>query len=107
MPLPDIPLVPSLAPLDHTSVEMERLNQTQFVLHWLNNKEMYFTMQAEKILLELGKKALASEMMSQNILASQSNSDSDLENDEVDDAPAPKATGEVHTYVSPLLLSVY
>ncbi|CAG0879086.1 unnamed protein product [Darwinula stevensoni] len=90
----DIPLVPSLAPLDHTSVEMDRLNQTQFVLHWLNNKEMYFTMQAEQILLELGKKALESEMMSQNIPASQGSSDSDLEANEVDDAPASKTTGK-------------
>lgn len=39
----DIPLVPSLITGDP-----ER--EPNFILHWLNNKEMHFTMQAENIL---------------------------------------------------------
>lgn len=39
----DIPLVPSLITGDP-----ER--EPNFILHWLNNKEMQFTMQAEHIL---------------------------------------------------------
>lgn len=30
-------------------------NMFQFSLHWLNNKEIYFSMEAEKILQELAK----------------------------------------------------
>lgn len=39
----DIPLVPSLS-----STDPER--EPNFVLHWLNNKEMHFSLQAEAIL---------------------------------------------------------
>lgn len=39
--LPDIPLVPSLG---------ESGSSKGFVVHWLNNKEMHFTLQAEHIL---------------------------------------------------------
>ncbi|XP_076387678.1 rabconnectin-3 alpha isoform X3 [Megachile rotundata] len=44
----DIPLVPSLITGDP-----ER--EPNFILHWLNNKEMYFTMQAESFLQELAR----------------------------------------------------
>jgi hypothetical protein len=40
----DIPLVPSLA------------GGGRFILHWLHNKEMHFTSQAEAILHDLTKK---------------------------------------------------
>lgn len=39
----DIPLVPSLITGDPD-------REPNFILHWLNNKEMQFTMQAENIL---------------------------------------------------------
>ena len=39
----DIPLVPSLITSDPD-------REANFILHWLNNKEMHFTMQAENIL---------------------------------------------------------
>lgn len=39
----DIPLVPSLITGDPD-------REPNFVLHWLNNKEMHFSLQAEKIL---------------------------------------------------------
>ncbi|XP_050532464.1 dmX-like protein 2 isoform X5 [Daktulosphaira vitifoliae] len=47
----DIPLVPSLSTTDP-----ER--EPNFVLHWLNNKEMHFSLQAEAILNELTKKVV-------------------------------------------------
>ncbi|EDW86373.1 uncharacterized protein Dwil_GK17684 [Drosophila willistoni] len=50
----DIPLVPSMQTSDPT-------NQNVFILHWLNNKEMHFTLQAEAILQELTKKVIDEE----------------------------------------------
>lgn len=51
--LTDIPLVPSMAAQTGT-------NQTQqnFTLHWLNNKEMQFSVEAEKIMEDLFKLSL-------------------------------------------------
>lgn len=53
----DIPLVPSMQ-------STEASNQNNFVLHWLNNKEMDFTIQAEAILQELTKKVIHEENLS-------------------------------------------
>lgn len=50
----DIPLVPSMQTTDPS-------NQPNFILHWLNNKEMHFTMQAETILQDLTKKVIEKE----------------------------------------------
>lgn len=50
----DIPLVPSLITGDP-----ER--EPNFILHWLNNKEMHFTLQAESILQELTRKVVEKE----------------------------------------------
>ncbi|XP_026847140.1 dmX-like protein 2 [Drosophila persimilis] len=50
----DIPLVPSMQTSDPA-------NQNVFILHWLNNKEMHFTLQAEAILQELTKKVIDEE----------------------------------------------
>lgn len=47
----DIPLVPSMQTNDP-------IFQPNFVLHWLNNKEMHFTMQAENLLQELARKVV-------------------------------------------------
>ncbi|CAG0879339.1 unnamed protein product [Cyprideis torosa] len=51
----DIPLVPSMVAKDPEK------DHHQFVLHWVNSKEMQFTEQAEEILLQLGKKALGAD----------------------------------------------
>lgn len=50
----DIPLVPSMQSSDPS-------NQPNFILHWLNNKEMHFSMQAEAILQELTRKVIEKE----------------------------------------------
>ncbi|XP_055842018.1 dmX-like protein 2 isoform X1 [Episyrphus balteatus] len=47
----DIPLVPSMQTSDPS-------NQNNFILHWLNNKEMHFSLQAEGILQELTRKII-------------------------------------------------
>ncbi|GAB6032390.1 hypothetical protein CHUAL_011029 [Chamberlinius hualienensis] len=47
----DIPLVPSISRRDSNK-------EPNFVLHWLNNKEMHFTLCAEQILQDLFKKAI-------------------------------------------------
>uniref|UniRef100_A0A1B6CLX3 RAVE complex protein Rav1 C-terminal domain-containing protein n=1 Tax=Clastoptera arizonana TaxID=38151 RepID=A0A1B6CLX3_9HEMI len=50
----DIPLVPSLITGDPD-------REPNFVLHWLNNKEMHFSLQAEGILQELTRKVVEKE----------------------------------------------
>ncbi|KNC33790.1 hypothetical protein FF38_09709 [Lucilia cuprina] len=52
----DIPLVPSM----HSN-STDPSTQNNFILHWLNNKEMNFTLQAEAILQELTKKVIDEE----------------------------------------------
>ena len=50
----DIPLVPSMrAPTNSDSTP-----RPHFILHWLHNKEMHFTLQAETILHDLTKKVI-------------------------------------------------
>lgn len=65
----DIPLVPSMQSNDPT-------NQPNFILHWLNNKEMHFSMQAESILQELTKKVIEKEQMN-NVSSGTSEHNSD------------------------------
>lgn len=48
----DIPLVPSIQSSANPQF------QPRFTLHWLNNKEMHFSMQAEILLHELAKKSV-------------------------------------------------
>ncbi|XP_053676697.1 dmX-like protein 1 [Anopheles nili] len=55
----DIPLVPSMHTTDPSV-------QPNFILHWLNNKEMHFTLQAEGILQEMTRKVIEKEDM-QNV----------------------------------------
>lgn len=50
----DIPLVPSIQTTDPA-------NQPNFIIHWLNNKEMHFSLQAEAILQEMTKKVIEKE----------------------------------------------
>ena len=54
----DIPLVPSLPPNDAAAEDTNH----NFVLHWLNNKEMHFTQETENLLLEVSKRALEKEL---------------------------------------------
>ncbi|XP_053611658.1 dmX-like protein 2 isoform X3 [Plodia interpunctella] len=65
----DIPLVPSLA------------GGGRFILHWLHNKEMHFTSQAEAILHDLTKKILDKEETEEGGSASEQNTHPDGEND--------------------------
>ncbi|XP_059222460.1 dmX-like protein 2 [Stomoxys calcitrans] len=58
----DIPLVPSMQSTSDSS------NQNNFVLHWLNNKEMDFTIQAEAILQELTKKVIHEENINAGVV---------------------------------------
>ena len=52
----DIPLVPSLS-----SNGADNATKPSFVVHWLNNKDMFFTQSAEKILREISLKIIQSE----------------------------------------------
>ncbi|KAG7196962.1 hypothetical protein KM043_000228 [Ampulex compressa] len=79
----DIPLVPSLITGDP-----ER--EPNFILHWLNNKEMQFTMQAESILQELTRKVVEKE----EALHSQENTTEHAEHaDSEEEHAASKKTG--------------
>ena len=53
--LTDIPLVPAM------NSGLEGGTQHRFLLHWLNNKEIYFSIEAGKILRELARLALKRE----------------------------------------------
>lgn len=57
----DIPLVPSMQTTDAS-------NQPNFILHWLNNKEMNFTLQAEAILQELTRKTIEKEEIHHHVI---------------------------------------
>lgn len=56
--LTDIPLVPALSDTKVGKDPNSGEQKHKFVLHWLNNKEMEFTVQAEKIMEDLLKMAL-------------------------------------------------
>ena len=66
--LTDIPLVPSISGqksgTGNANSETDDKAKHNFVLHWLNNKEMEFTVQAEKIMEDLLKMALERDDMS-------------------------------------------
>lgn len=52
--LSDIPLLPTVGGRGHTM-------ESDFRLHWLNNKELQFSMEAETILQELHRKSILEE----------------------------------------------
>ena len=56
--LTDIPLVPAMSDKVDKETGSGQEQKHKFVLHWLNNKEMEFTVQAEKIMEDLLKMAL-------------------------------------------------
>lgn len=53
----DIPLVPAMSSGSSSNCNSGK----NFVLHWMNNKEMEFSLQAEKILEDLCRVAMARE----------------------------------------------
>jgi hypothetical protein len=56
----DIPLVPRLDD-EATDSPNENVTQPLFVMHWLNNKEMVFTQEAEKLLQNVSRKVFLDE----------------------------------------------
>ncbi|XP_062554540.1 dmX-like protein 2 isoform X3 [Armigeres subalbatus] len=71
----DIPLVPSMHTNDPSA-------QPNFILHWLNNKEMHFSLQAEAILQDMTRKVIEKED-----LLSSANSEGHSEGLHDDDLP--------------------
>lgn len=64
----DIPLVPSMQTNDPAT-------QPNFILHWLNNKEMHFSLQAESIMQELTRKLIEKEDLNNLMTGDSSNSE--------------------------------
>ena len=67
----DIPLVPSISGQGKSGSGSDPNNRKvkhNFVLHWLNNKEMEFTVQAEKIMEDMLKMALERDDMTDEAL---------------------------------------
>lgn len=77
----DIPLVPSLSTGGSLSEDLK--SNPTFVIHWLNNKEMTFTQLAEKMLQEVSKNIIQSELNAKN--AKQNDVGSDKGEAETDD----------------------
>lgn len=77
----DIPLVPSMQTNDPST-------QPNFILHWLNNKEMHFSLQAEALMHEMAKKLIEKEDMN-NLISGAENSQS-----EHSDENHPSGTGD-------------
>lgn len=69
-PLNDLPMLSSLSPFD--------CNKSSFVLHWLNNKEMQFTMAAEEC-LGAATSALEVESVSDDSSVNSQHEDSDYD----------------------------
>lgn len=64
----DIPLVPSMQTNDPTT-------QPNFILHFLNNKEMHFSLQAENIMQEMTKKLIEKEDFNSILIGEQNHSE--------------------------------
>lgn len=64
----DIPLVPSMQTNDPAT-------QPNFILHWLNNKEMHFSLQAESIMQEMTRKLIDKEDLHNLATGENSNSE--------------------------------
>lgn len=64
----DIPLVPSMQTNDPAS-------QPNFILHWLNNKEMHFSLQAESLMQEMTRKLIEKEDLNHLLTGENSNSE--------------------------------
>lgn len=77
----DIPLVPSMSTNDAVNSSGTR-NYPNFVIHWLNNKEMVFTRAAEKLLQDISVKIMQYE--SATSLSGHSEGESDVGEQEPD-----------------------
>lgn len=79
----DIPLVPKLEDdLNNVNNANDKV-QPSFVIHWLNNKEMIFTQQAEKLLQQISKKIFKAETSAANKMSDNDDTDNEnLSNDE-------------------------
>lgn len=64
----DIPLVPSMQTNDPAM-------QPNFILHWLNNKEMHFSLQAESIMQDMTRKLIEKEDLNHMMTGENSHSD--------------------------------
>ena len=83
--LSDIPLLPVVG--HRSGLEYN------FQLHWLNNKELQFTMESEKILQEMHKFGVYDDQ--QDTPDNQTDSQSDFDSDNYDDyVEGPKMNGE-------------
>ena len=67
----DIPLLPAMT---------SKGGEPNFVVHWLNNKELHFSMEADKILSDLHKRAVGTGEETET-------NDSDTANNDTDDGP--------------------
>ncbi|EAT41943.1 AAEL006472-PA, partial [Aedes aegypti] len=84
----DIPLVPSM----HTN---DPSTQPNFILHWLNNKEMHFSLQAEAILQDMTRKVIEKEDLLSSANSeghSEGLHDDDLPNEDSKKKPKMKST---------------
>lgn len=96
----DIPLVPKLEDdLNDVNNTNDKV-QPSFVIHWLNNKEMIFTQQAEKLLQQISKKIFKAETSAAeaaNKMSDNDDTDENLSNDEElmnNDNQAPTSTND-------------
>lgn len=71
----DIPLVPSMQTNDPAT-------QPNFILHWLNNKEMHFSLQAEGILQDLTRRIIEKEDINHLLTGENSNNSEHSHHDE-------------------------
>jgi len=78
----DIPLVPKLDDDLNDLNNADEKAQPSFVMHWLNNKEMIFTQQAEKLLQQISKKIFKAETNVDAKLYENDDTDENLSNEE-------------------------
>ncbi|KAH9503228.1 DmX-like protein 1 [Bulinus truncatus] len=83
----DIPLLPIVGNKEDVD--------NNFRLHWLNNKELEFTMEAEKLLQELHQKLLAEEKQHQSSTPNQNLSDDEYDSDNEETGPGKKSRNKV------------
>ena len=95
----DIPLVPSLSV--NNPNEIDSKSYPNFVIHWLNNKEMVFTQSAERILQEISSKVFQQQATTSDSVNSENSDlesesgceievDANYENDDLDSTITPE-----------------
>lgn len=81
----DIPLVPSMQSSDPAT-------QPNFILHWLNNKEMHFSLQAEALLQEMTRKVIEKEDQQNNSTGGHSEGHSEVHEEHGEQEPVAQGT---------------